>query len=122
VSIDMTKIENLHSGKDGMMIGRCPACSEHGGDKKGNHFFIYPNGAYGCVAHPGDKMHTKRIKQLAGRGSGHFPTGGERRLNVRAQTYAKLDQNGRSRILRMVDLKSLQTGEINSAKDDIEKN
>lgn len=35
------------------LIGRCPACAEEGGDRHAEHLVIYPDGRFGCVAHPG---------------------------------------------------------------------
>src|SRR5262249_10247233 len=34
--------------------------------RTGNHLVVYPNGKFGCTAHPGDKAHRRRIAQLVG--------------------------------------------------------
>lgn len=65
MSLDLSKLECVRS-LPGKIIARCPACAEAGGDKRGNHLVIYPDGQYGCVAHQGDKRHRKRIMRLVG--------------------------------------------------------
>lgn len=46
---------------------RCPACAESGGDTKGEHLVVYPNGSFGCCIYPGDKQHRRQIFALVGK-------------------------------------------------------
>ena len=66
MSLDFSRIEKLVELGDGMRRGRCPACAEAGGDRKGQHLRIYPDGKFGCCVHPADNEHRKRIFALAG--------------------------------------------------------
>jgi len=53
---------------DGVRIqARCPACAESGGDTKGEHLVVYPNGSFGCCIYPGDKQHRRQIFALVGK-------------------------------------------------------
>jgi hypothetical protein len=73
VSLDLTKVERARDLADGIVQARCPACAERGGDRKGEHLRIYPDGRYGCCVHPKDAEHRKRVFALAGlRGQGTF--------------------------------------------------
>ena len=53
-------------GRTSPRPGRCPACAAAGSDAKGDHLVIYPDGGYGCVANPKDKLHTKEIFRQVG--------------------------------------------------------
>lgn len=66
--LDPNRVEMLFDVGDGKMIGRCPACAEDGGDRKGEHLVIYPDGKFGCVLYPGEDghEHRQRIWDLAG--------------------------------------------------------
>lgn len=65
MSLDVSKLQNVRC-VGGNITARCPACAERGGDKNDeNHLIIYPDGAFGCVAHQKDKEHRKRIWALA---------------------------------------------------------
>lgn len=64
--IDIGKLENVTTAPGGTINCRCIACAENGGDKKGNHLSILPNGKFNCVAFSGDAAHNKRIFELAG--------------------------------------------------------
>jgi hypothetical protein len=66
--LDPTRVEMLFQAGDGKMTGRCPACAEEGGDRKGEHLVIYPDGKFGCVLYPGEDghEHRQRIWELAG--------------------------------------------------------
>lgn len=57
-----------HRGKK--VTAQCPACAEASHDKKGEHLVIFPDGRFGCVAHPGDRTHRRRIAQLIGEKTG----------------------------------------------------
>ncbi|MFZ4779643.1 MAG: hypothetical protein ACOYM3_30135, partial [Terrimicrobiaceae bacterium] len=67
-SLDVTKLENVRTG-EGKTIARCPACAESGGDNKGDHLFIAPDGRFGCVKYPGPDgvEHRSRIFAQVGK-------------------------------------------------------
>ncbi len=76
MSLDVAKLEKVRELAGGIVQARCPACAEGGGDRKGEHLRIYPDGRYGCCVHPKDGEHRKRIFALAGvrkRGDIHPP-------------------------------------------------
>jgi hypothetical protein len=66
MSLNPNKLTNLTHRPDGSLLARCPACAATGNDNKGDHLIIFPNGRFGCVAHPGDREHRKKIFRLAG--------------------------------------------------------
>src|SRR5512136_1443079 len=66
MSLDVQKLEKVRELANGVTQARCPACAEGGGDRKGEHLRIYPDGRYGCCVHPKDREHRKRIFALAG--------------------------------------------------------
>lgn len=66
MSLDVAKLEKVRELAGGIVQARCPACAESGGDRKGEHLRIYPDGRYGCCVHPKDGEHRKRIFALAG--------------------------------------------------------
>lgn len=66
MSLDLGKLEKVREFASGIVQARCPACAESGGDRKGEHLRIYPDGAYGCCVYPKDGEHRKRIHALAG--------------------------------------------------------
>ena len=66
MSLDVGKLEKARELAGGIVQARCPACAEGGGDRKGEHLRIYPDGRYGCCVHPKDGQHRKRIFALAG--------------------------------------------------------
>ena len=82
MSLDLTKLENLKDKGD-KKLARCPACAKDGGDSKGEHLVIYPDGKYGCVAHPGDEAHNKEIFQLVGIAGSGSRRGGPIPVRVR---------------------------------------
>ena len=47
--LDLTKLEKLRL-RGGKTIGRCPACAEGGGNRKGEHLFIAKNAQFGNKA------------------------------------------------------------------------
>lgn len=63
--INRSKLNNVVQ-RDGKIEAQCPACAEAGADTKGNHFVLYPNGKFGCVANPKDEEHNKIILRLVG--------------------------------------------------------
>jgi hypothetical protein len=69
MSLDVSKLQNLRM-RGGKSTARCPACAETGGDKKGEHLIINPQGHFGCVVYPGNgpdaKEHRRRIFALCG--------------------------------------------------------
>jgi hypothetical protein len=66
--LNRTLLKHLRD-KGGKITAQCPACAEAGADRKGNHLVMYPAGPFGCVAHPADKAHLRRIAELVGDGS-----------------------------------------------------
>lgn len=63
--LDLNKLNKVKEGTT-KTVAQCPACAESGMDKGGRHLVLYPGGKFGCVAHPGDHEHTRRIWHLAG--------------------------------------------------------
>ena len=68
--LDTNKLINVRVVND-KTIAQCPACAEKERDQKQEHLFIADNGAFGCVANPGDRKHRQRIFALAGDGARH---------------------------------------------------
>jgi len=66
MSLDVGKLEKARELAGGIVQARCPACAEGGGDRKGEHLRVYPDGRYGCCVHPKDGGHRKRIFALVG--------------------------------------------------------
>ena len=66
LAINLKKLEMVKEAGDGKSIARCPACARNGGDSKGIHLVVYPDGRFGCAAHPGDGEHRKEIFRLVG--------------------------------------------------------
>ena len=66
MSLDAAKLDKVRELAGGIVQARCPACAEGGGDRKGEHLRIYPDGRYGCCVHPKDGEHRKQIFALAG--------------------------------------------------------
>ena len=66
MSLDTAKLEKVRELAGGIVQARCPACAESGGDRKGEHLRVFPDGRYGCCVHPKDNGHRKRIFALAG--------------------------------------------------------
>jgi hypothetical protein len=69
MSLDISKLQNLRMRGE-KTTARCPACAESGGDKKGEHLIINPQGHFGCVVYAGNgaeaKEHRRRIFALCG--------------------------------------------------------
>ena len=65
ISLNLERIEKLKS-RGHKWEGQCPACSENGNDRSGNHLVILPDGKFGCVANPQDHQHRQRIFELVG--------------------------------------------------------
>ena len=66
MSLDTAKLEKVRALAGGIVQARCPACAEGGGDRKGEHLRIYPDGRFGCCVNPREREHRKRIFALAG--------------------------------------------------------
>jgi hypothetical protein len=106
MKLDLTKIEGLCPGAE-KSTGRCPACAENGGDRKGKHLVIYPDGRFGCGAHQSDEEHRRRIFALVGLKGGKrgkpasMPTSNTgtflgRELSFSRPYYPKLDSTGKA--------------------------
>ena len=65
MSLDVKRLEMARELGDGIVQARCPACAEGGGDRKGEHLRVYPDGRFGCCVHPKDREHRRRIHSLA---------------------------------------------------------
>jgi hypothetical protein len=65
MSLDFNKLTHLRDKGD-KKTARCPACAADGGDSRGEHLAIFPDGKFGCVAHPKDKAHNQQIFKLVG--------------------------------------------------------
>jgi hypothetical protein len=63
--LDLPRLEKLRRRGD-RFIARCPACAVTGGDRRGDHLVILPNGKFACVAHSGDAEHRREIFVLVG--------------------------------------------------------
>lgn len=96
--INRKKLKNVVQ-KDGKIEAQCPACAAAGADKTGNHFVMYPNGAFGCVANPDDKEHDRKILELVGeRGSLPPPQLVVRPIKIPTSTVLlKIGRIGRSK-------------------------
>ena len=66
MSLDLKRVEKVRELANGVVQARCPACAESGGDRKGEHLRVYPDGRFGCCVHPQDREHRRRIHALAG--------------------------------------------------------
>lgn len=65
--LDPSRLEKAKPTGDGGLIARCPACAAvEDGDSHGQHLRVFPDGAFACAAHPGDRDHRRQIWQLAG--------------------------------------------------------
>lgn len=64
--LNLDRLENQKQGADGKMTYRCPACAAKEMDSAGEHLVVYPDGRFGCVAHPEDKKHRAEIIRLTG--------------------------------------------------------
>jgi hypothetical protein len=69
MSLDISKLQNRQMRGE-KTTARCPACAESGGDNKGEHLIINPQGRFGCVVYAGNgaeaKEHRRRIFALCG--------------------------------------------------------
>jgi hypothetical protein len=67
MGLDLNRLEKVRR-RGSNTIARCPACSEAGGDRKGEHLFINNSGHFGCVLYPGadGQTHRQRIFELVG--------------------------------------------------------
>ncbi len=69
MSLDISRLENVRT-RGARITARCPACTESGHDKRGEHLIMDDEGRFACVVYPGDsadaKEHRKRIFALSG--------------------------------------------------------
>lgn len=73
--LNTDKLTNVNQRPDGSLTARCPACAETGNDNKGEHLIIFPDGRFGCAAHPGDHEHRKKIFKAVGSRTGRIDPG-----------------------------------------------
>jgi hypothetical protein len=71
MSLNFDKLENVRPLRDGGYDSACPACRAEGLDRSGNHLRIYPDGAFNCCVHSGEKAHNRQIAHIAGSLIGH---------------------------------------------------
>ncbi len=88
MSLIMEKLEGVEFRGD-KFIAVCPACREQGADKSGDHLVVYPDGRFGCVVHPRDELHRRRIWWLAG-DQEDLPDSGADNLGVRAKSSGQI--------------------------------
>lgn len=67
--LESSKLERVVRHPDGGAVARCPACAAEGGDTRGEHLRIFPNGRFACVVNPGASggEHRKVIFKLVGK-------------------------------------------------------
>ena len=65
--LNTSRLENVKD-RDGKITARCPACTAAGGDQKGDHLFLTPDGKFGCIKYPGHAgaEHRKEIFAMVG--------------------------------------------------------
>lgn len=64
--LDPDRLALVRPMDDGGYTAQCPVCAASGGDSRGVHLRLFPNGAFACVAHPGDGFHRRQIWAQAG--------------------------------------------------------
>ena len=67
MGLQIDLMEKTRTTGGGRIQARCPACAEGGGDTKGEHLVVLPDGRFGCCIHPGDKLHRQLIFALVGK-------------------------------------------------------
>jgi hypothetical protein len=113
MSLDVAKLEKVRELAGGIVQARCPACAEGGGDRRGEHLRVYPDGRYGCCVHPKDSEHRKRVFVLVGEKT---PRG----FSIRVATAGKTAIPARSIKQSLTDLVgTLGTGVDNSAQQSL---
>ncbi|MBF0593878.1 MAG: hypothetical protein HQL22_02805 [Candidatus Omnitrophica bacterium] len=67
MALNMDLLENINRQYD-KTTARCPACSEKGQDRTGNHLVLFEDGRFACVVFPDSEgiEHRKRIFELVG--------------------------------------------------------
>ena len=85
MAIDRNKLQNIVKNTDGSYTARCPACAASGADSKSEHLIVFPDGRFGCVAHPKDKDHNKAVLLLAGDGTNNKAGSYIPKLEIRPQ-------------------------------------
>ena len=68
-SLEVNKLEKAVNHSEGGVVARCPACAAEGGDTRGEHLRIFPDGRFACVVNPGESggEHRKVIFKLVGK-------------------------------------------------------
>lgn len=91
--LDVNRLQKVRR-RGGKVIARCPACSEAGGDQKGEHLFIGHDDKFGCVQFPGrnGEQHRKRIFQLAGKLDSKPPRASQKKANNAKRNWSSLDE------------------------------
>lgn len=56
----LLKVRRVSDG----LVAQCPVCAAEGRDSKGAHLKVFASGAFGCVAHPDDKVHSRAIYSI----------------------------------------------------------
>lgn len=74
----------------GIWRGPCPACRAEGRDDTGNHLFLFPTGAWGCVCFKGEagRDHRRRMMELLPELRGKKGQGIQKRSDFRAEKEA----------------------------------
>src|SRR4051794_32841727 len=80
MALDPSKLQNVKKS-GGKTTARCPACAATGGDSKGEHLVMFPDGKFACVVNPKDNVHRKEIFALVGLAS-DGPTTGRISVNI----------------------------------------
>jgi hypothetical protein len=99
--LDLARLQKVKPTSDGGATARCPACAAQAdGDSHGQHLRVFPDGAFACAAHPGDRDHRRLIWQLAGDRDGAGPIRGRVRFNrSRDDVWARTGRRLGDRIL-----------------------
>jgi hypothetical protein len=88
--INISQLENVCRSQ-GKVIAACPACRAEGKDNQGNHLAVFNDGKYGCVKHPKDNEHNKKIYALVGQKRNRTPSDcREQRLMRKKQLEAEI--------------------------------
>jgi len=99
--LDLARLQKVKPTSDGGATARCPACAAQAdGDSHGQHLRVFPDGAFACAAHPGDRDHRRLIWQLVGDRDGAGPIRGRVRFErTRDDAWARAGRLTRDRIL-----------------------
>jgi len=98
--LDLARLQKVKPTSDGGAIARCPACAQADGDSHGQHLRVFPDGAFACAAHPGDRDHRRLVWQLAGDREASGPFRGRIRFErSRDDAWTRAGRLTRARIL-----------------------